>query len=104
MADAGWRQEAAVNRLEDIKQEPWRFDFFSAMRRVERSFPDRPRIGDSSSIREEYLSLGQEPYMDFPASNLRGAARPTGLARCPGRKKLVARRLCATRPNSHIHP
>jgi len=70
VADAGWRQEAAVNRLEDIKQEPWRFDFFSAMRRVERSFPDRPRIGDSSSIREEYLSLGQEPYMDFPASNL----------------------------------
>jgi type VI secretion system protein ImpH len=59
-----------VNTLEDIKQEPWRFDFFAAMRRIERSFPDRPRIGDSSSTRHEYLSLGQEPYMDFPASNL----------------------------------
>jgi type VI secretion system protein ImpH len=70
VADARRRQETAVNTLDDIKHEPWRFDFFATMRRIERSFPDRPRIGDSSSTRHEYLSLGQEPYMDFPASNL----------------------------------
>ena len=59
-----------MKSLDDLKAEPWRFDFFSTMRRLERSFPDRPRIGDSSSIRHEYVMLGQDPYMDFPASNL----------------------------------
>ena len=59
-----------MNSIEDIKREPWRFDFFATLRRIERSFPDCPRVGDSSSVRHEYLSLGQEPYMDFPASNL----------------------------------
>ena len=56
--------------VEEIRQEPWRFDFFTVMRRLERSYVERPRIGDSSSRREEYVVLGQDPYMDFPASNL----------------------------------
>ena len=56
--------------IEQIREEPWRFDFFSVLRRLERSYPDRPRIGDSASRREEYVVLGQDPYMEFPASNL----------------------------------
>jgi type VI secretion system protein ImpH len=59
-----------VSLIRDINAEPWRFDFFSVMRRLERSFPERPRIGDSTARREEYVALGQNPYMDFPASNL----------------------------------
>lgn len=54
----------------EMEAEPWRFDFFAAMRRIERTFADRPRIGDSGSRREEYVLLGQDPFMDFPASNL----------------------------------
>ena len=56
--------------LSDLMNEPWRHDFFATLRRLERSFKDRPRIGDSASIRDEYVSLGQDPYLDFPASNL----------------------------------
>src|SRR5262249_7619561 len=56
--------------LAEATQEPWRFDFFAMMRRLERTFPDRPRIGDSASLREELVLLGQDPFMDFPASNL----------------------------------
>jgi type VI secretion system protein ImpH len=56
--------------LAELKAQPWRFDFFAALRRLERSFKDRPRLGESESIRQEYLTLGQDPYMDFPASNL----------------------------------
>jgi type VI secretion system protein ImpH len=59
-----------VSLIDDINEEPWRFDFYSVLRRIERSFADRPRIGDSASLRDEYVSLGQDPYMDFPASNL----------------------------------
>lgn len=62
---------------EQIREEPWRFDFFSVMRRMERSYTDRPRIGDSASRREEYVVLGQDPYMDFPASNLSKFERET---------------------------
>jgi type VI secretion system protein ImpH len=59
-----------VSLISDIKAEPWRFDFYSVLRRIERSYPERPRVGDSAARREEYLTLGQDPYMDFPASNL----------------------------------
>ena len=53
-----------------LKAEPWRFDFFTVLRHLERASMDRPRIGDSAARREEYVTLGQDPYMDFPASNL----------------------------------
>jgi type VI secretion system protein ImpH len=59
-----------MTQLDEMKEEPWRFDFFSAMRWLERTHPQRPRIGDSSAWRDEYVRLGQDPYMDFPASNL----------------------------------
>jgi type VI secretion system protein ImpH len=56
--------------IDEMLQEPWRFDFFSVMRRLERINPHRPRIGDSSTRREEYVDLGQDPFVEFPASNL----------------------------------
>jgi type VI secretion system protein ImpH len=77
--------------IQDIQDEPWRFDFFDLMRRAERQYAsglaskgtnlDRfekaspssvklPRIGNASSRREEYVILGQDPHLDFPASNL----------------------------------
>src|SRR5947207_2104520 len=59
-----------MTATEEMLQEPWRFDFFSVMRRLERINPDRPRIGDSAARREEYVDLGQDPYLEFPASNL----------------------------------
>jgi type VI secretion system protein ImpH len=59
-----------MNYLAEVKQEPWRFDFFGVLRRLERSHPDQPRIGDSASHRDEYALLGQDLFMSFPASNL----------------------------------
>lgn len=55
-------------------EEPWRFDFYETLRRFERANPDQPRIGDSSATREDYVALGQDPYMDFPASTLAKAS------------------------------
>jgi type VI secretion system protein ImpH len=59
-----------VTTLEEMQAEPWRFDFFATMRRLERSMPDRPRIGEGASAADDYVRLGQDPFMDFPASNL----------------------------------
>lgn len=84
-----------MSYLEDLTREPWRFDFLDMMRHVERSLGEhlsgesvfsapRPRIGDSSSRREEVvrldaaafqieapISFGQEPWMAFPGSTVR---------------------------------
>jgi type VI secretion system protein ImpH len=83
-----------VTYLEQLEQEPYRFDFLDVLRRLERtlarpadpaaasntsSLRARPRIGDSATRRDEMLllagieyrlSLGQQPYLDFPASNV----------------------------------
>jgi type VI secretion system protein ImpH len=56
--------------LSGVEEEPWRFDFFAVLRELERRHPDLPRIGDAAALREEYARLGQDPYMDFPASTL----------------------------------
>ena len=56
----GWRQVLA--------EEPWAHDFFRALNMHEALAADRPRIGDSATRREEYLDLGQVPFLDFPAS------------------------------------
>lgn len=53
-----------------IEEEPWRFDFFGVLRALERRHADLPRIGDAAALREDYARLGQDPYMDFPASTL----------------------------------
>lgn len=56
--------------LRNLTAEPWRFDYFTVLRHLERLHRDRPRIGDSSTLREEVVLLGQDPFMEFPASNL----------------------------------
>lgn len=56
--------------LRDLEAEPWRFDYFTVLRRLERAYKDLPRIGDSAARREEFVHFGQETYMAFPASNI----------------------------------
>lgn len=60
---------------DELAREPWRFDFFTVLRRLERVHAHRPRIGRSAALREEYVRLGQNPFLDFPASNLSAATR-----------------------------
>jgi type VI secretion system protein ImpH len=56
----GWRQMLA--------EAPWAHDFFRALNMHEALADGRPRLGDSATRREEYLDLGQVPFLDFPAS------------------------------------
>lgn len=61
--------------VEDLQAEPWRHDFYSVLRRIERSFPQRERIGDVAARRDEYVALGEQAHMDFPASTFAAADR-----------------------------
>lgn len=63
--------------LDGAPKEPWRFDFFAVLRALERRNAGRPRIGDAGALREDYARLGQNPYMDFPASTI-AAYEPRG--------------------------
>jgi type VI secretion system protein ImpH len=59
----------------DFLEFPERQDFLLALRRLESAFSDRPRIGDSESRRQEYVTLGQNPSLAFPASTIDAAKR-----------------------------
>lgn len=53
-----------------LKSDPVIFDLFDTLREFERSYPDKPRIGDSSVPEEDIVALGQDPFTAFPASNI----------------------------------
>lgn len=53
-----------------LRSEPEAVDFFAAMRELERSASAKPRIGDSAVCAEDVVNLGQDPFLEFPVSNL----------------------------------
>ena len=55
---------------DDLKEQPYRFDLFKVLREFERGTPDKPRIGANTVVAEEIVSLGQDPFLEFPASNI----------------------------------
>ncbi len=46
------------------------YDFLDLMRRLEHLADAKPRIGESGSSAEAVTVLGQQPYIDFPDSNV----------------------------------
>ena len=48
-------QEATMSFLISLQSEPWRFDYFAVLRQLERTYADRPRIGDSAARRDDYV-------------------------------------------------
>ncbi len=55
---------------DDLKDAPQRFDFFRVMRDLERATPDKPRIGNSNVLAEDVVAVGQDPFVEFPESNI----------------------------------
>lgn len=60
----------AVDLLVEMQQDPYRFDFFQAVRRIECLHPDKPRIGQTLRPSEEAIRLGQDPSLAFAGSTL----------------------------------
>lgn len=56
-----------------LEAEPHRFDFFGAMRELERSSPEKPKIGQSTVPGEDVVRLGQNPFLDFSDNNIEAA-------------------------------
>lgn len=75
MAAAHGTERPDVSLADEWTAEPWRFDFFNVMRRLERENVGKPRIGDSATRSQDYVSLSQNPFLEFPASNLEAVTR-----------------------------
>ena len=55
--DAATPLEKAPSYQVQLEAEPWRFDFYAAMRRLERSFPDRAK-----ELFEDAVDLSKDRY------------------------------------------
>lgn len=61
-----------------LEAEPHRFDFFGVMRELERSAPDKPKIGQSTVPAEDVVQLGQNPFLEFSDSNIESVEKGRG--------------------------
>src|ERR1700761_5972597 len=56
--------------IEQFRKEPWEFDFFAAMRVLERAHPDRKPIGLEFAPADELVRLRPHLSMAFPPSQI----------------------------------
>lgn len=53
-----------------LEREPFAFDFFQTLRRMEALHPEKPRLGNSVKAADDFVRLGQEPATGFAPSAL----------------------------------
>jgi type VI secretion system protein ImpH len=76
MKQAGTGDPAALERL---WQEPWLYNFFQAVRLLERSAPDRKPVGRFARPSTEVARFGAHPSLVFPASEIQSLRRQPGM-------------------------
>lgn len=59
-----------MSTLEDMQEQPWKYDFFQAMRLIESSAPHLPRVGHSLRLGDDPVRLGQQLECTFAPSSL----------------------------------
>jgi predicted component of type VI protein secretion system len=60
----------ALNFLSDVAREPYRYDFYQTMRRLECLYEDKPRWGTALRPIDEPVRLGQDPDLAFAPAPL----------------------------------
>jgi type VI secretion system protein ImpH len=61
---------------EELRSEPFRFDFFQAVRLLERLFPERTPVGRFAHPASEVVRFGVHNSLAFPASQIQGMDWP----------------------------
>jgi type VI secretion system protein ImpH len=70
MATTDRHASARVALFAALAREPWSFDFFQALRRIESVFPHQPRLGQALRPSAEPVRLSQEAAVAFAPSTL----------------------------------
>ena len=65
----------------DFSREPWRYDFYRAVRLLECAHPERPRIGESMHPKDDPVRFGQDPSMAFAPATISGREPMSGFGR-----------------------
>jgi type VI secretion system protein ImpH len=73
----GWQREAALQDW--LFAEPFRFDFFQAVRLLEKLAPDAVPPGQGSEPEKEAVRFRSRVALDFPASDVQRLAPPIAL-------------------------
>jgi type VI secretion system protein ImpH len=61
--------------LERLQSQPQGFDLFAALRLLEQSSADRPRLGESRKAADDIARLGQAPHLSFAPSDVASVTR-----------------------------
>lgn len=70
MAGEDRAKTTALALLQLLKEKPYSFGFFQALREIECAYPDNARIGTSSKPAEDPVRFGQEPSLAFAPSTI----------------------------------
>lgn len=68
--------DAWTDTLAAMAAEPWVYDFFQALRRIDAHQGDKPRLGTARRPADEPLRLGQAPEMTFAPAALHAVHAP----------------------------
>ena len=63
-----------MSTLEDMQEQPWKYDFFQAMRLIENAAPHLPRVGRSLRLGDDPVRVGQQLECTFAPSSLASLA------------------------------
>ena len=70
MAGEDRAAESDLGLLAELRDRPFQFDFFQALRRLECFYADKPRIGTSGRPAEDAVRLTQDPSLAFAPATL----------------------------------
>lgn len=70
MASTSRQQSSTLDLLEQIQQEPYRYDLFGLLRYVEAIHGDLPRLGESVKASDDPILIRQQPSMAFAPSTI----------------------------------
>lgn len=72
---AGPDGQKADSIISEMAEKPYAYDFYAAVRLLQSSFPEKPRIGHSRSAAEDPVRFAQSPALDFPAATMEAMRR-----------------------------
>ena len=75
MADADRTPSHSVTLMDQLDREPFAFDFFQAVRRLDCAHPDKPQTGASSRAVDDPVRFGQEASLAFAPATLQALER-----------------------------
>lgn len=70
MASQNRNQSIAIETLNELQREPYKYDFYQSLRLIECIYRDKQRFGHSAKPSDDAIRLGQLPTMQFAPATI----------------------------------